>query len=135
MKKNTKKAVFRPIQNNPEMISLPNSRPNGASQPPKNSTGISAARTSMPIYSPTKKKPNFMPEYSVLKPEMISDSPSARSNGQRLDSARPATMNTMKPKNCGMMNQPSRCASTISRRLKLSPRITTPSIEMPMNTS
>src|SRR5690606_22989344 len=135
MKKMMKNDVFRPIQIRPLSTGGPMSQPNGASQPPKNSTGISTDISSMPMYSPTKNRPNFMPEYSVLKPEMISDSPSARSKGQRFVSASAATMNTMQPKNCGMMNHWSSCASTIVRMLKLSLRITMPSIEMPMNTS
>src|SRR5690606_20641388 len=135
MKKMMKNDVFRPIQIRPLSTGGPMSQPNGASQPPKNSTGMSMDISSMPMYSPTKNRPNFMPEYSVLKPEMISDSLSARSKGQRLVSARPATTKTTKPMNCGKMNQPSSWASTISRMLKLSPRITTPRMEMPMNTS
>ena len=38
------------------------------------------------LYSPKKKNTNIAPEYSVLKPETSSDSPSTRSIGVRLHS-------------------------------------------------
>ena len=37
----------------------------GPFQPPKNSVTISADTVTIPIYSPTKNRPNFMPEYSM----------------------------------------------------------------------
>lgn len=39
------------------------------------------------IYSPIKHPENENPEYSVLKPDTNSDSPSEKSKGVRLDSA------------------------------------------------
>ena len=41
-------------------------------------------------YSPRKKRANLKPEYSVWYPATSSDSPSGRSNGERLVSAVPA---------------------------------------------
>ena len=37
----------------------------GPFQPPKNSVTISAETVTIPMYSPTKNRPNFMPEYSM----------------------------------------------------------------------
>jgi len=42
----------------------------------------------MEPYSEIKIKENKPPEYSVLKPETSSDSPSEKSKGERLDSAK-----------------------------------------------
>src|SRR5262245_344885 len=46
-----------------------------------------------------------------------------------------ASVHTQKPRNCGTMNHMCRCASTISRRLKLPASATTPISDRPMNTS
>jgi hypothetical protein len=43
------------------------------------------------LYSPIKMKENKPPLYSVLNPETNSDSPSEKSKGDRLDSARQET--------------------------------------------
>jgi hypothetical protein len=48
------------------------------------------------MYSPMKKMPQRMPEYSRLNP-MISDSPSGMSKGMRLDSAMAAARKRMAP--------------------------------------
>src|SRR6056297_3456250 len=88
----------------------------GPCQPPKNSVTIIAEVTTTPTYSPTKNMPNFMPEYSVWNPAVNSCSASGRSKGSRCDSARPATTNATKPKNCGTTNH-------------------TPASDRPMNTS
>lgn len=40
------------------------------------------------VYSARKNRANGPPAYSILKPETSSDSPSVRSNGARLVSAR-----------------------------------------------
>lgn len=42
----------------------------------------------MNLYSPIKMKENKPPAYSVLKPDTNSDSPSEKSKGERLDSAK-----------------------------------------------
>ncbi|MNJ73985.1 hypothetical protein D3C77_708590 [compost metagenome] len=38
---------------------------NGPCQPPKNSVVSSAEMVTMPMYSPTKNMPHFMPAYST----------------------------------------------------------------------
>ncbi len=64
---------------------------NGGSQPPKNTVTATHEMMIIDVYSPRKKKANFTPEYSVLKPDTSSDSASGRSNGLRLVSATPET--------------------------------------------
>src|SRR5258707_14831348 len=50
----------------------------------------------IPMYSAMKKVAYLKPEYSVMWPATISDSPSGTSNGVRFDSTRPETKNKMK---------------------------------------
>src|SRR5690606_41319215 len=59
MKKKMKKLVLSVIQIRPDRIGGPISQPKGAIQPPKNSTGISMEIRNMPMYSPTKNRPNL----------------------------------------------------------------------------
>ncbi len=59
----------------------------GPVQPPMKSVAVSAPTVKACRNSPTKNMPNFMPEYSMLKPATISDSASSRSNGARPVSA------------------------------------------------
>src|SRR5688572_28029857 len=66
----------------------------GACQPPKNMTTVSAAISIMFMYSAMKKSAKLMPEYSIMWPATISDSPSTTSNGARLVSATPLTKYT-----------------------------------------
>src|SRR5438093_10388520 len=49
----------------------------------------------IPMYSAMKKVAYLKPEYSVMCPATISDSPSGTSNGVRFDSTRPDTKNKM----------------------------------------
>src|SRR5438093_630346 len=49
----------------------------------------------IPMYSAMKKVAYLKPEYSVMWPATISDSPSGTSNGVRFDSTRPDTKNKM----------------------------------------
>ena len=49
--------------------------------PPRNTVAAIEATMNMFIYSARKKKANLIPEYSVWKPAVSSDSASARSNG------------------------------------------------------
>ena len=63
----------------------------GGSHPPKKTVTATHEMMIIAVYSPRKKKANFTPEYSVLKPDTSSDSASGRSNGLRLVSATPAT--------------------------------------------
>src|SRR5215467_12268148 len=98
----------------------------GPSQPPKNSTVMSAEINVTPRYSPTKNMPNFIPEYSEWYPATSSLSASGMSNGVRRVSARPAMTNKTKPRNWGMTNQILCCASTIDARLNDPASTTTP---------
>src|SRR4029077_13721502 len=56
---------------------------NGAFQARRNSVTVSAEMMNTLTYSAKKKKPKRIPEYSVAKPAMISESASVRSNGVR----------------------------------------------------
>src|SRR5213083_406799 len=66
----------------------------GACQPPKNITAVSALISHMFMYSAMKNSAKVMPEYSIMWPATISDSPSTTSNGARLVSATPLTKYT-----------------------------------------
>src|SRR6202012_1110745 len=70
------------------------SQPNGGNQPPRNSIVVSAQIMNMLAYSPSMNSAKVIAEYSVLKPPTSSDSPSGRSKGGRLVSARPEMKNT-----------------------------------------
>lgn len=54
---------------------------------PKNTKEVMNLKNMIIPYSLIKIKANNPPPYSMLNPETISDSPSARSKGVRLDSA------------------------------------------------
>lgn len=56
--------------------------------PPIKRRAVRNLRNSMNLYSAIKMNANIPPMYSVLNPETSSDSPSEKSNGARLDSAR-----------------------------------------------
>src|SRR6185503_10449922 len=63
-------------------------------QPPKNISAVSAEISIMFMYSAMKNRAKLMPEYSIMWPATISDSPSTTSNGARLVSATPDTKYT-----------------------------------------
>src|SRR3954466_5805410 len=65
----------------------------GACQPPRKSVTARPLTANIPKYSARKKIAYLNPEYSVMWPATISDSPSGTSNGVRLDSTRPDTKN------------------------------------------
>src|SRR6184192_1158969 len=65
----------------------------GAFHPPRNNVTPNPLIANMPMYSAMKKVAYLNPEYSVMWPATISDSPSGTSNGVRLDSTRPDTKN------------------------------------------
>ena len=67
----------------------------GACQPPRNSVTPNPLMANIPMYSAMKNVAYLKPEYSVMCPATISDSPSGTSNGVRLDSTRPETKNKM----------------------------------------
>src|SRR4051812_13983724 len=63
----------------------------GACQPPRKSVTARPLIANMPKYSARKKMAYLKPEYSVMWPATISDSPSGTSNGVRFDSTSPET--------------------------------------------
>src|ERR687892_297208 len=66
-----------------------------ACAPPRNMVTASPLTANIPRYSAMKKVAYLNPEYSVMCPATISDSPSGTSNGVRFDSTRPDTKNNM----------------------------------------
>src|SRR5258708_25547171 len=91
----------------------------GASQPPRNNMDVIALMRIMLAYSPRKNRPKLMELYSTKKPATISDSPSARSNGARLVSARAEMKKMMNIGNSGTQNQTLDCACTMAVRFRL----------------
>src|SRR6185437_8132503 len=69
----------------------------GADHPPRKRVMPSAEVANIPRYSARKKRANLKPEYSMKYPAIISDSPSGRSKGERLDSAGAAMRNRTNP--------------------------------------
>src|SRR5205823_1381071 len=67
----------------------------GACHPPRKSVMPNPLIANIPMYSAMKKVAYLNPEYSVMWPATISDSPSGTSNGVRFDSTRPETKNKM----------------------------------------
>src|SRR5215216_2046563 len=65
----------------------------GACQPPRNNVTASPLTANIPRYSARKNVAYLNPEYSVMWPATISDSPSGTSKGVRLDSTSPETKN------------------------------------------
>src|SRR5215510_14624196 len=65
----------------------------GACQPPRNKVAASPLTANIPRYSAMKNVAYLNPEYSVMCPATISDSPSGTSNGVRFDSTSPETKN------------------------------------------
>src|ERR1041384_8880593 len=65
----------------------------GECQPPRNKVAASPVMANIPMYSAMKKVAYLNPEYSVMCPATISDSPSGTSNGVRFDSTKPETKN------------------------------------------
>ncbi len=87
MKTKSRKPSFAKNQTNDGM----NCRnANGACQPPRKSVTASPLIANIPKYSARKNVAYLKPEYSVMWPATISDSPSGTSNGVRFDSTRPA---------------------------------------------
>ena len=78
----------------------------GDSQPPRKNIETIAETRIMLAYSARKNSAKPMPEYSVMCPATISDSPSGMSNGERLVSARAEMKNTTNIGNSGMQYQP-----------------------------
>ena len=87
------------------------------------------------MYSTSRKLPNRIPPYSVMKPWTSSASASGMSNGVRLVSAKPASMKIRKPTNWGTMYQIWPWASTRSTSESEPPMMITPSSARPIATS
>src|SRR5215468_8454218 len=85
--------VLTPIQIQPGMKS---SAAIGDSQPPRNMMTARMETNHMLAYSARKNMAKLMPEYSIMWPATISDSPSTTSKGWRLVSARPEMKYTKK---------------------------------------
>src|SRR5205823_13253375 len=94
----------------------------GACQPPRNNVVPSPVIANIPMYSAMKNVAYLKPEYSVMCPATISDSPSGMSNGVRLDSTRPDSKNRInavapqgvKTNQCGTKpNKYELCVATI----------------------
>src|SRR5688572_26153638 len=118
----------------------------GACQPPKNMTAVSVLISHMLAYSAMKKSAKVIPEYSIMWPATISDSPSTTSNGARLVSATPLTKYTTSMGRSGSQfhdrnvsprsaNQPLPCASTMSERFRLPDTISTTTSAKPIASS
>src|SRR4051812_22923342 len=85
--------VLMPSQIQPGMKS---SAAMGDSQPPRNMVTARMETSHMFAYSARKNMAKLMPEYSIMWPATISDSPSTTSKGWRLVSARPEMKYTTK---------------------------------------
>src|SRR6202020_3186235 len=118
MNTNSRKQIFRIIQIGPG-TQVNGAIANGGSQPPRNKIDVIALIRIMLAYSPRKNRPKLMELYSTQKPATISDSPSGRSNGARLVSARAETKKMMNIGNSGMQYQIFCCASTMVVRFRL----------------
>ena len=75
------------------------------SGPPKKMIAEIVFINIMLAYSARKNKANGPPAYSTLKPETSSDSPSVKSNGERLVSARVETYHMRARGQDGIMSQ------------------------------
>src|ERR1700712_3059075 len=134
MKTNRTKQIFRMNQITPG-IHVNGATPNGASQPPRNRMVVMALIRNMFAYSPRKNSAKLIDEYSTKNPATISDSPSGKSNGERLVSASAEMKNTMNIGNSGMQNQIVRCARTMSDRFRLPTHSSTDTSTKPIETS
>ena len=96
--------------------------------PPKNKVAPIAQTTNMFTYSARKNKANFIPEYSVWKPAVSSDSASAKSKGALLVSATDPIKNIINIGNKGSTYQIALWDSVFTVRFKLPVNIITKSI-------
>src|SRR5271169_1108774 len=138
MKQNSTKQIFRMNQIGPG-TQVNGAMSNGGSQPPRNRIVVNALISIMLAYSPRKNSAKLIEEYSTKKPATISLSPSGRSNGARLVSARIEMKNMMNIGNSGMQNQCRNvlpcCASTMSVRFRLPATSSTQTMMKPIETS
>ena len=128
----TRKIRPRPIPPGSRLTVTGNGQLNGAFQPPKKRTTVSAETMNTLTYSAKKKNPKRIPEYSVAKPATISESASVRSNGVRFASAVAAMKKMMKASGCCKMyqsnNEPD-CWWTMWFRLIVPARMITPTTD------
>ena len=89
----------------------------------------------MLVYSPRKNRANVMAEYSTMNPPVISDSPSGRSNGARLHSARMEIRNTNSMGSSMTCTHHGRGTVMMSLRFKEPTQSKTQTITKPMETS
>src|SRR3984957_13673519 len=104
MKVNRHRQIFRISHSGPG-IQVNGAMLRGGSQPPRNRIDVSALMRIMLAYSPRKNRPKLMELYSTKNPATISDSPSGKSNGARLVSARAETKKMTNIGNRGKKNQ------------------------------
>src|SRR3712207_2040918 len=93
MKTNRPRQTFRMNHTGPG-IQVKGSTWAGGYQPPRKRMAASALMRIMAAYSPRKNRPKLRDEYSTKKPATSSLSPSGRSKGARLVSARAEMKNT-----------------------------------------
>src|SRR5208283_4881959 len=87
---------------------------NGPCHPPRNNVVATAETRNMFVYSARKNIANFMPLYSVIKPDTSSDSASGRSKGALFISAFDAIRNKTNPTGCKNTYHIFDCAATMS---------------------
>ena len=100
--------------------------PNGASQPPRNRIVVIPLIRIMFAYSPRKNRAKLIELYSTKNPATISLSPSGRSNGERLVSARVEMKKITNIGNSGTQNHTVCCASTIAEQVQAARRTAAP---------
>jgi len=132
IKQNVKNVVLRAKCTLGAIKSVPGKIGN---QPPKNNKAVIKLIIIIWAYSAKKNNANVKPEYSVLKPETSSLSPSAWSKGALFVSANAETKNISPAGNNGTINQQSSCASTILLKFKSPAQTTTAKIISPIHTS
>src|SRR6478735_7226286 len=115
---------------------------NGAIQPPRNMVTARMETSHILAYSARKNMAKLMPEYSIMCPATISDSPSTTSNGWRLVSARPEMKYTRKIGSSGNQfqlrklmplsaNMPRSCCITMSVMFRLPVTMSTTTKQKP----
>jgi len=129
MKTKTINTVFRASHGKGKPI------PKRGNHPPRNNKEIRVDIRIICEYSAKKNKAKVIAEYSTLYPETNSDSPSVRSKGALLVSAKAETKNITKAGNCGIMYQISCCPITIPVKFNSPLLITTANIISPIETS
>ena len=127
-------AVFSRNQTTPG-IQVNGATPNGASQPPRNRIVVMPLTMIMLPYSPRKKRAKLIAEYSTKYPATSSDSPSGRSKGARLVSARHEMKKMTSIGSSGIANQMCRCAITTSVRFNEPAQSSTVTRTKPIETS